>query len=107
MTPAITATDLERQRTWSLATFGPGRRSIGICEHIRRELEEIESDPSDVSEWADVVILALDGAWRAGWTPTQILEAIHAKWQRNRQRSWPDWRTLTENDPIEHMRGSA
>lgn len=57
---------LEKQRTWSLKTFGPGRRTLGLVAHIRKELKEIEADPTDPMEWVDVVILALDGAHRTG-----------------------------------------
>jgi hypothetical protein len=53
------------QIEWSSKTFGPGRRTKGICDHIRKELEEIEQDPKDWKEWIDVLILGLDGFWRA------------------------------------------
>ena len=49
---------------FSTQTFGPGRRSKGIVEHILQELVEIESDPLDVEEWIDVLHLALDACWR-------------------------------------------
>ncbi|WP_231753038.1 dATP/dGTP pyrophosphohydrolase domain-containing protein [Burkholderia sp. TSV86] len=57
---------LQRQREFSERTFGPGARTAGVCDHIRKELKEIEANPGDLTEWIDVVILALDGAWRAG-----------------------------------------
>lgn len=95
---------LAAQRDWSLATFGPGRRTDGLLNHIRKELAEIEAAPLDLDEWADVIILALDGAWRAGHSPAAILRAITGKQAANRARRWPDWRTLTEDDPIEHVR---
>lgn len=101
---SIDAAHLERQRAWSMATFGPGTRLLGVLDHIRKELTEIEADPTDVSEWVDVIILALDGAWRAGWEPQQILDAIVAKQARNEARTWPDWRTASENEAIEHDR---
>lgn len=94
---------LREQRAWSERTFGPGPRTGGIIAHIRKELEEIEAAPRDAEEWIDVVILALDGAWRSGASPEKILETLLAKTAKNHARSWPDWRTLTEDDPIEHV----
>ncbi len=101
---AIDAAHLSRQKEWSRATFGPGPRTQGVIDHIRKELTEIEADPSDLMEWVDVLILAFDGAWRAGWEPEEIIEAIQAKQAQNELRSWPDWRTADPNAAIEHVR---
>jgi hypothetical protein len=98
------AAHLARQRAFSEKTFGPGVRTKGVVDHIRKELAEIEADPFDISEWIDVVILALDGAWRAGYSPTQIIEAIVAKQAKNEGRIWPDWRTMPGDQAIEHDR---
>ncbi|MCB9377051.1 MAG: DUF550 domain-containing protein [Microthrixaceae bacterium] len=101
---SIDVDHLERQRAWSAQTFGPGRRTVGILQHIRKELQEIEEEPLDLGEWVDVVILALDGAWRAGYSPTDIIGAIKAKQTRNEGRTWPDWREASEDVAIEHVR---
>ncbi|WP_368735417.1 dATP/dGTP pyrophosphohydrolase domain-containing protein, partial [Metapseudomonas otitidis] len=53
------AAHLQRQREFSERTFGPGSRAKGVVDHIRKELKEIEASPGDLSEWIDVVILAL------------------------------------------------
>lgn len=95
---------LHRQRGWSEKTFGPGARDNGIIDHIKKELREIENSPTDLMEWVDVVILALDGAWRSGHTPEQIAEAIVRKQTKNEGRQWPDWRTIPEGVAIEHVR---
>lgn len=100
----IDAAHLERQRAWSTATFGPGRRTLGVIDHIRKELAEIEATPLDIEEWVDALILAFDGAWRAGWEPQQIIDAIVAKQGKNELREWPDWRTASEDKAIEHVR---
>jgi hypothetical protein len=100
----IDAAHLAHQREWSTETFGPGARLLGVLDHIRKELAEIEADPTDVGEWVDVIILAFDGAWRAGWEPQQILDAIAAKQERNEARTWPDWRTMSPDTAIEHDR---
>lgn len=100
----IDAAHLSRQREFSLATFGPGARTEGVLDHIAKELDEIRSTPTDISEWVDVIILAFDSAWRAGWEPQQILDAIVAKQHRNEARTWPDWRTADPSKAIEHVR---
>ncbi len=95
---------LYRQREWSNTTFGPGPRHEGLVDHIQKELEEIKLAPNDVSEWIDVVILALDGAWRAGHSPEAISAALEAKQSKNEDRQWPDWQTADPNKAIEHVR---
>jgi hypothetical protein len=103
MSDAIDAIHLANQREWSERTFGPGTRLLGVLDHIRKELIEIEENPTDVEEWVDVIILAFDGAWRAGWEPQQIIDAIKAKQAKNELRTWPDWRTASPDVAIEHV----
>lgn len=102
------AAHLGRQREFSLKTFGPGQRTAGVCDHIRKELVEVQeaADFGDATlpEWVDVIILAFDGALRTGATPEQIIEAIVAKQARNEARRWPDWRTAAPGKAIEHVR---
>lgn len=95
---------LKEQAEWSEKTFGPGNRTPGIVEHLREELDEVLED-SDISEWMDIVILALDGAWRSGYSPEQIIEGLEAKTLKNHSRSWPDWRQFTNGEPIKHVKG--
>jgi hypothetical protein len=97
------AKHLQRQREFSERTFGPGTRTKGVIQHIRKELVEIEEDPN-LEEWIDVVILALDGAWRCGATPSEIIEKMLTKQTKNEGRKWPDWRTMRDDQAIEHDR---
>jgi hypothetical protein len=97
---------LHRQRAFSERTFGPGARTRGVVDHIRKELDEILAAPADVSEWIDVVILAFDGAWRSGATPAEIVAALRAKQAKNEARKWPDWRAADPTKAIEHDRSS-
>ena len=97
---------LYRQIRFSERTFGPGQRTEGLIAHIRKELLEIEADPGDVYEWVDVILLALDGAWRQGHTPEFICEAIGRKLRANENRTWPDWRTADLKKPIEHVKSA-
>jgi hypothetical protein len=95
---------LDRQKRFSEKTFGPGVRTHGILDHIRKELVEIDSDPMDLEEWVDVVLLALDGAWRIGAQPWEIAQAIEAKLTKNEARTWLDWKTQPAGKAIEHVR---
>lgn len=47
---------IEVARRFSETTFGPGRRTIGISNHIRKELEEIKREPNNTEEWIDVIL---------------------------------------------------
>lgn len=95
---------LVNQIKWSKNTFGPGRRTKGVIDHIRKELSEIEDDPEDITEWIDVIILGFDGAWRAGYLPHEIIDQLVAKQKKNENRLWPDWRTVGQDRAIEHIR---
>lgn len=98
---------LQRQQDFSLRTFGPGKRTNGLIDHIGKELREIAANPEDVIEWVDVVLLSLDGAWRAGYEAKEICKAIQEKLEHNMARKWPDWRTAEPGKAIEHVRDEA
>lgn len=92
---------IQRHKDWSLSTFGEGLQSEKICNHIEKELEEIRENPSDIMEWVDVIILAIDGAWRSGHSPLQIVNALIEKQVINFHREW----NLGSGDmPNEHKR---
>lgn len=103
----IDAAHIARQAEFSGRTFGPGTRTAGVLDHIAKELDEIRKAPMDLSEWADVIILALDGAWRTGAAPQDIIDAIVAKQEKNESRAWPDWRGQDPDKAIEHHRGGG
>lgn len=103
-----------RQIAWSGATFGPGPRTAGVCDHIRKELIEVEESNGSPAEWTDVAILGMDGLWRSirEQNPSLandeiaelVVESILAKQNRNERRVWPDWRTMPADKAIEHVR---
>lgn len=93
-----------RQIEWSRETFGPALRTGGVIDHIRKELIEIQAAPHDLSEWVDVIILAMDGFWRHGGTVDELMPRLLAKQEKNMARVWPDWRAMSENEAIEHDR---
>lgn len=104
---AIFPGDLMRQMAWSFDTFGPPRGdqpNAGVIDHIRKEIEEVAAEPFDLSEWVDIIILAFDGALRAGHLPGDIIAGYHEKQSINMTRNWPDWRTAEPGKAIEHIR---
>jgi len=92
---------LELQIDWSNRVFGSGPRTIGIIKHIEKELQEIQASPQDLSEWIDVVILALDGYWRAGGTPETIERDLWMKQNIIFRRQYPF--PASQNEPSEHI----
>lgn len=118
---------LTRQAAFSRATFGPGARTDGVSDHVRKELDEIENAYASyegsnsmaahaeaATEWTDVAILGLDGLLRAvsaahpDWTFDRVAEEawlhILDKQGKNELRAWPDWRTAAPGKAIEHDR---
>lgn len=111
---------LLRQIIWSRATFGPGRRTEGILQHMEKEIAEVRESNGDPSEWVDLVILALDGLWRSCMyklvseggelkrnvddTAEFARVSLYVKQEKNEDRIWPAWQTRTQDEPIEHDR---
>ena len=93
---------LRRQWEWSERTFGPGRRTLGVTKHIEKEIAEVRAKPEDLSEWVDIIILAMDGYWRHGGKPEELLAQMQAKQAKNFARQWPAWKS--EDEPVEHDR---
>lgn len=96
---------IDRHISWSAQTFGPGAKVVGLCKHIEKELQEIKADPTALFEWVDVIILALDGAWRAGYSAQQIWNGMQAKQKINFGREWPEH--SPDDEPTEHIRVCA
>jgi len=93
---------IKEHKEWSLNAFGDRPTYLSVCSHIEKELKEIHQNPHDLEEWIDVMILAIDGAWRAGYTAEDIVTMLTIKQQKNKGRRWviPE----NPNDPIEHDR---
>jgi hypothetical protein len=116
---------LLRQMAFSHATFGPGERTQGVIDHIRKELIEVENSNGSALEWVDIVILALDGLTRelmytsgvghdlplrhpdpAGRAELACQMILH-KQAINEARDWPDWRKAPAGRAIEHDRSKG
>ena len=96
---------IKKQKSWSEKAFGPAEidRTKGVLDHILKEVEEIKDNPKDVTEWIDLIMLGIDGAWRNGASPELIAETLLWKLERNMIRKWPDWRDADPNKAIEHI----
>jgi hypothetical protein len=93
---------ITNHKAWSVAAFGEGDRTAGLLKHIAKELEEVAKEPTDVMEWVDIIILAIDGAWRAtGLDPAEIAAALQQKQAINKARRWP---VPVDGQPTEHIR---
>lgn len=89
---------------WQIETFGPDRSHVALVDHIKKELDEVLKDPSDLMEWIDIIILALGGAGGAGYSGGDVADALYEKLEICRARTWPDWRTADPTKAIEHVR---
>ena len=68
--PATVGEHLERQLAFSLATFGPGPRDAQVRTHAAREHAEARAENEGArarTEYMDIAMLAIDGAWRSLW----------------------------------------
>lgn len=109
---------LIRQMAFSKATYGPGTRTNGVLDHIKKEIEEVRESNGSSNEWVDLVILSLDGLTRqlsfcnneneriltSAEIAQMACDLIAAKQDRNENRNWPDWRTMSADKAIEHIR---
>ena len=109
---------LLRQMAFSHSTFGPGTRTRGVVDHIGKEIAEVLASNGSASEWVDIVILGLDGLTRqlsysngGRADPEQVAtiacQMIVGKQSRNEARTWPDWRSVSQDRAIEHVKEGA
>jgi len=95
----------EQHKKWSYETFGEGAHTEGLCKHIEKEVNEIRTATSAgeaLYELADIIILAIDGMLRLGYSPTNIEVALLHKQRVNAKRKYP--KITDENEPTEHVR---
>lgn len=66
----------------------PSSTAVSKAKHLSAEALEAAADPSDVLEWADCMILLLDGARKAGFSVDDIHAAVIRKMDINKRRNW-------------------
>jgi NTP pyrophosphatase (non-canonical NTP hydrolase) len=86
---------------WSDKTFGSTRSPKVPLFHLKKEVEEVLSAPTDPEEYADCFILLLDAARLANIPMQTIFEEMKKKFEKNKSRRWgkPD-----ENGVSEHIK---
>ena len=92
---------------WSDETFGLNDETKGpnfetLCLHIEKELAEVRDKPQDLSEWVDIILLAMDGYYRYGGRDLGV--DLDRKHYLNQCRKWPDPATREPGTPTEHIR---
>ncbi len=99
-------TEIQRLQTeairWSAKQFGANRGVKGPIAHLIKELKELEENPVDILEHADVLLLVLDIMSQAHKDVDTVIDAAFFKLDINRNREWgePD-----EDGCVEHVRG--
>jgi hypothetical protein len=95
------ASYVKDHRAWSEQTF-IGTTAVGITKHIEKECIEVRAKPDDLEEWIDMIILSIDGYWRHGGVPEELLPRLRAKQRKNMSRKWVS--TGNPDEPVEHDR---
>lgn len=92
-------------RNWSEEVFGPPTKHDAekLLKHIGLELDEVRKAPHDLEEWVDIIILAIDGAWRSGHCSYEIERALIRKQEKNKARVWNI--NLNSTEPNLHVKG--
>ncbi len=88
---------------WSTATFGTTaeRGPLGPLKHLAKEVVEVQADPTDITEFADIGLLWFDSARRAGFAYDQLIQAMWTKLAVNKTRQWGK---AGANEAAEHIR---
>ncbi len=86
---------------WADSIFGKDRKPEYILQHLKKEIEELIKEPSRLEEYADVGILWLNSAAKAGHNVDDLYFSMVGKMMVNKSRKWgkPD-----ENGVVEHLR---
>jgi hypothetical protein len=66
----------------------PNQTLDAKLEHLRREVVELIENPRDRSEWADVFLLFLGSANKAGLSAPELIAIAHEKITINENRKW-------------------
>lgn len=73
---------------WSDPTFGYNRPPSSSLHHMAEEVKELIKEPLDRMEYADVMMLLLDSARRAGIKADDLVDATYEKLAINKSRKW-------------------
>ena len=85
---------------WTSEQF-PDQPLSGKFAHLRKELDELEADPSDIVEYADCYMLLIDIAGKNNIRLSDIHRAAGEKLEVNKKR---DWGKPNADGSVEHVR---
>ncbi len=71
-----------QQPNFSVSTFGPDSIYQKVLDIVRHELKEMDVNPSEMTEWLDLVLLSLDDAWLVNHSPEKIAQQLRARHDR-------------------------
>jgi hypothetical protein len=66
----------------------PGQSTEGVICHLCREVRELQADPADHMEMADILLLLLQVADRGRVSAQALIENAFTKLEINRRRTW-------------------
>jgi hypothetical protein len=66
----------------------PAQPMSAKLRHCGHEIRELQENPDDDSEWADVFILLLGAAAQYGFTASNLISITHRKMDINEKREW-------------------
>ncbi len=89
---------------WADFVFGRDRKPEQILQHLKKEIEELIENPSSLEEYADIGILWLNAAKKAGYEVDDLYFAMISKMRINKARKWGK---ADENGVVEHLRGDG
>ncbi|MEM7032812.1 MAG: dATP/dGTP pyrophosphohydrolase domain-containing protein [Chloroflexota bacterium] len=72
------------------ATFDDTDNQKLSLKHLKREIDEVLEDPSDIVEWADCLLLFLESTRRQELSVADVARAAEAKFEINEKRAWGD-----------------
>jgi hypothetical protein len=90
-------------KNWSTETFGDEtvKGPIGPLRHLKKECDEAIAAPDDITEYADLMILTIDAAWRAGFSLGELRRATLYKLEVIKKREYP---RVPDGEISEHNR---
>ena len=102
---------LKEQKEFSDKTFGTPqeRNEMGALHHLKLEIDELIENTNDTSEWADCLLLLIDGARRKGHTFSDLVDFALAKIEINKKRTWAKGENgvfLHVKDPLKEFKDS-
>ena len=81
----------------------PDRTEMAVWAKLLEETGEVMTDPMDIEEWADVIIVLLDLAMRYGHYMDDILMTARDKLIVNKARKW----TINKHGVMNHDKAQS